>query len=284
MGELRPYAHTTNDRKVEQMLQRSKGTYVGLCPLRSRCRCCVLSRALIPPSHSSSCSLHQTPAPQSSPPHRQRAVICTFADDDMCGILCAVPRVGAALRFDGDGDAEIENVDDDDRPRGLPWRRQSKSGQPVSPRTDEPSFKRRGLCFSLAKGAGVVPAERLPGPLRRFDERAKRRRCPLRRRHLLSAFTPDNKPKRRADAAVLSRYMRRFVSRRIRCRCFVLCCSPSHTCSVFAVLSSSERPSQPTTNRQKAAHLPSHPPRQALSYTDPPTICSILLGVLCVVV
>jgi hypothetical protein len=45
------------------------------------------------------------------------------------GILCAVPRVGAALRFDGDADAEIEDDADDDRPRVFPRSRQTKSGQ-----------------------------------------------------------------------------------------------------------------------------------------------------------
>jgi hypothetical protein len=60
----------------------------------------------------------------------------------LLGILGAVPRVGAALRFDVDADAVIEDDDDDDyRPRVMPRRRQTKSGQPVGPRTDEPSIQ-----------------------------------------------------------------------------------------------------------------------------------------------
>jgi hypothetical protein len=60
----------------------------------------------------------------------------------LLGILCAVPRVGAVLRFDVDADAEIEDDDDDDdRPHVMPRRRQTKSGQPVSSRTDEPSIQ-----------------------------------------------------------------------------------------------------------------------------------------------
>jgi hypothetical protein len=45
------------------------------------------------------------------------------------GILCAVPQVGAALRFDADTDADAEIEDDDDRPRLFPRSRQTKSGQ-----------------------------------------------------------------------------------------------------------------------------------------------------------
>jgi hypothetical protein len=98
----------------------------------------------------------KTPARQSSPPHRQRAAIYASVHLPMMicalliSILCAVPRVGAALRFDGHGDSEIDDFDAD-RPRMLPLRQQTKSGQPVT-RTDEPSFKRRGFCVSLAKG------------------------------------------------------------------------------------------------------------------------------------
>jgi hypothetical protein len=47
----------------------------------------------------------------------------------LLGILCAVPRVGAVLRFDGDCSSEIEDDAEDDRPRVLPRRRQTKSGQ-----------------------------------------------------------------------------------------------------------------------------------------------------------
>jgi hypothetical protein len=114
----------------------------------------------------------------------------------------------------------------------------------VSPRTHEPSLKRRGLCFSLAKSAdrpGRAPRRsHRAGPLRRFDERAKRRRCPLRRGHLLSArpillhtrqliqvevHTQVCVPVAFADAALYSAAHR-------------------PTCSVFAVLSSSKRPAK----------------------------------------
>jgi hypothetical protein len=91
----------------------------------------VLSCTPIPPALSPPYSLHQN-ARQISPPHRQRAANYTFADDDMCaalGILCAGPRVGAALRFVGDGDAEIEDDADDDRPRVFPRSLQTKIGQ-----------------------------------------------------------------------------------------------------------------------------------------------------------
>jgi hypothetical protein len=162
----------------------------------------------------------------------------------LLGILCAVPRVRAVLRFEGDADAEIEDDDDDDRPRVLPRHLQTKSGQPVSPRTHEPSLKRRGLCFSLAKGAdrpGRAPRRsHRAWPLRRFDERAKRRRCPLRRGHLLSTrpillhtrkliqvevHTQVCVPVAFADAALSSAAHR-------------------PTCLVFAVLSSSKRPAK----------------------------------------
>jgi hypothetical protein len=211
----------------------------------------------------------------------------------LLGIICAVARVGAVLRFDGDADAEIEDVVVYDRPRVLPRRRQTKSGQPVGPRTDEPSIKRHGLCFSLAKGADVVPAERLLS----VGGRTARGRC-------AASMNEPNDDVVLCDGDTSYRrsilvHIRQLIQKESgRCGDFEVhtsVCVPvafaaaasssaAHrpTCFVFAVLSSSKRPPQPTTRWQRAAYLPWYWPRQAFSYTDPPTKCLIFLGVLCV--
>jgi hypothetical protein len=69
-------------------------------------------------------------------------MICSL----LLGILCAVPQVGAALLFDGDADAEIEddvadNNDDDDHPRVLPRRRQQPRA--VNPAINQINRRRR---------------------------------------------------------------------------------------------------------------------------------------------
>jgi hypothetical protein len=133
---------------IRQSIETASGTrYVRLPVLRPLLR---TRPTCSPPAHASSCSLHQN-ARQSSPPHRQRAtplpmIICLL----FLGILCAVPRVGVALRFDGDADAEIED-DDHDRPRVLPLRRQTKSGQQnrTGGQAETASSSRHVFCSSL---------------------------------------------------------------------------------------------------------------------------------------